>query len=94
MTIHEINHKPDRHTKTAIIHLDYDEIRDIANMLCSITKQQEYQTEGYNTLHRDFFLLFEIVKNGCIDGVTCEHLYNLHKKIKENKPMKDTRSNI
>ena len=92
MTIQEINHKPDRNTKNAIIHLDYDEIRDIANLLCSITKQTEYQTEGYKTLHRDFFLLFEIVKNGCVDGFTCEHLYTLHQKIQENKPIKDTRA--
>ena len=57
MTINEINHKPDRHTKNATIHLDYDEIRDLANMLCTVVnKQKEFQTEGYKTLHRDFFL--------------------------------------
>ena len=92
MTINEIIHKPDRNTKNATIYLDYDEIRDIANMLCSVTKQNEYQTESYKKLHRDFFLLFELVKNGCIDGFTCEHLFQLDKKINEGKIIKDTRA--
>ena len=91
MTINEIIHKPDRNTKNATIHLDYDEIRDIANMLCSVTKQNEYQTENYKTLHRDFFLLFELVKNGCIDGFTCEHLSLLNKQINDSKVIKDTK---
>ena len=91
MIIHEIIHKPDRQTKTATIHLNYDEIRDIANMLCSITKQPDYQTEGYKTLHRDFFWLFEIVKNGLVDGFTCEHLYKLNQKIHDDKLVKNTR---
>ena len=83
MTIHELNQKPDIGIKNATICLDCDEIRDIANMLCSVVKhQQEFQTEGYKTLHRDFFFLFEIVKNGCIDGFTCEHLAKLNKAIK------------
>lgn len=81
MTIHEIKHEPDRSIKSAIIHLDYDEIKDIGNLLCTIRDNKECQTQNYKKLRRDFFFLFEIVKNGCIDGFTWEHLYKLNQDI-------------
>lgn len=88
MTIQEIIHQPDRNIKSATIHLNYDEIRDLSNMLVQISKEDNFKTKGYQTLRRDFFLLFELVKNGCIDGWTCTKLYDLHKNIMSDK--KDT----
>lgn len=63
MTINGINSLPG--TKHATITLDYDEIRDISNMMC------KYKVNG--KLRADMFLLFEIVKNGCLDRFSLEH---------------------
>lgn len=59
----------DSNSKTATVSLTCAEIRDIVNMMC---------TTGYNgRLHAEFFLLFEIVKNGGADSFTAEHFNEL-----------------
>lgn len=80
MTIHEINHKPNIAVKNATVTLHYEEIRDISNLLCEIDKIRPLnKTEA--KLHRDMFFLFEMVKNGCIDSFTVEHLGELQDKM-------------
>lgn len=71
MTINQINSQVG--AKHATITLDYDEIRDISNMMC------KYKVNG--KLRADMFLLFEIVKNGCLDRFSLEHAL----EIKDNK---------
>lgn len=73
MTIHNITHNPQYHIKKATITLSYEEIRDIANLLYEASKDENTHSEQH-ILNRDFFLLFELVKNGCIDSFTIEHL--------------------
>ena len=82
MTIHEIVHNPNQSIKNATVTLNYEEIRDIANLLCEIDKiRQLSKTEA--KLHRDMFFLFEVVKNGCIDSLTVEHLGKLQDKMED-----------
>lgn len=69
MTIEKIEHNPG--ASKATVTLNYKDIRDINNALC--------KDENISELHRYFFLLFEIVKNGCIDRFTIEHLSELLK---------------
>jgi hypothetical protein len=82
MTIHNITHNPQYHIKKATITLSYEEIRDIANMLYEATKNENTCSEQH-ILNRDFFLLFELVKNGCIDSFTVEHLNEIQERSKE-----------
>lgn len=63
MTINQINSEVG--AKHATITLDYDEIRNISNMMC------KYNVNG--KLRADMFLLFEIVKNGGLDKYSLEH---------------------
>ena len=65
MTIREIIHNPECATKQATVTLDYDEIRDISNLLC--------KSKVTGKLRSDMFLLFELVKNGCWDRYTLKH---------------------
>ena len=82
MTIHEINHKPNFAIKNATVTLNYEEIRDISNLLCDIDKIRPLSnTEA--KLHRDMFFLFDVVKNGCIDNFTVEHLGELQRKMED-----------
>lgn len=81
MTIHNITHNPKYGIKTATVTLEYNEIRDIANVLYQDTKDEETRSEKH-ILHRDFFLLFELVKNGCIDGFTVETLNKIQEQAK------------
>ena len=67
MRIEKIEHNPG--SSKATVTLDYGDIRDINNALCGAGNISE--------LRRSFFLLFEIVKNGCIDRFTVEHLSEL-----------------
>jgi len=65
MTILNIDHE----AKRAVVSLSYGDIRDINSLLCE---------SGYvYDLRRSFFLLFELVKNGCIDRFSVEHLAEL-----------------
>lgn len=65
MTINNIDY--DR--KSAKVTLQYNEIRDINALL--------FESGNISGLRRSFFLLFELVKNGCIDRFTIEHLREL-----------------
>ena len=65
MTIINIDHDK----KRATIALQYNDIRDINTLLC--------ESGNISELRRSFFLLFELVKNGCIDRFTVEHLGEL-----------------
>ena len=65
MTIINIDHDK----KRATIALQYNDIRDINALLC--------ESGNVSDLRRSFFLLFELVKNGCIDRFTVEHLGEL-----------------
>lgn len=82
MTIHNIEHNPTYKVKKATITLWYDEIKNIANLLSQATKEENTRSEMH-ILNRDFFLLFELVKNGCIDGFTVRHLNEIQQKAKE-----------
>lgn len=82
MTIYNITHNPKYGVKEATVTLRYEEVRDIANMLYEATKDGATRSEKH-ILHRDFFLLFELVKNGCIDGFTVETLNKIQEQAKE-----------
>lgn len=78
MTIESM--KPQTGFKYATVTLNYEEIRDISNLLCDIDKIRPLsKTEA--KLHRDMFFLFEVVKNGCIDSFTVKHLGELQDKM-------------
>lgn len=80
MTIESIKHRTDFNNAT--VTLNYEEIRDISNLLCEIDKIRPLsKTEA--KLHRDTFFLFEVVRNGCIDSFTIEHLKELQDKMEE-----------
>jgi hypothetical protein len=84
MTIHNITHNPQYHVKKATITLSYEEIRDIANLLYEASKDENTHSEQH-ILNRDFFLLFELVKNGCIDSFTVEHLNEIQKQSEKTE---------
>ena len=65
MTIINIDHDK----KKATVALQYNDIRDINTLLC--------EAGNISDLRRSFFLLFELVKNGCVDRFTVEHLGEL-----------------
>lgn len=65
----------DNQNKRATIELNCKEIRDIANLMCN--------NHYHGKLHAEFFLLFELVKNGCIDGFTVEELFKLFNEDQE-----------
>lgn len=67
MTIEKIDHSPG--VSKATVTLNYGEIRDINAAL--------YTEGNISELRRGFFLVFELVKNGCIDRFTIEHLSEL-----------------
>lgn len=48
-------------------------------MLYEASKDENTRSEQL-ILNRDFFLLFELVKNGCIDSFTVEHLNEIQKQ--------------
>lgn len=80
MTIESM--KPQTGFKYATVTLRYEEIRDIANLLCEVNKIRPLsKTEA--KLHRDMFFLFDVVKNGCIDDFTVKHLGELQNLIEE-----------
>lgn len=82
MTIRKIEHDLQGNNRRATITLDVEQIMYISNALCSAVKD-ENASESLIELHRDMFLLFEIVKNGCIDSFTVEHLAKLQQRIEE-----------
>lgn len=84
MTIHNIEHNLQGNNRRATITLDVEQIMYISNALCDAVKD-ENAPETLLELKRDMFLLFEIVKNGCIDSFTVEHLATLQQRIQEKQ---------
>ena len=84
MTIHKIEHDMESKIRKATVTLNVEQIMYIANALNKYIKE-EHNTENLLELHRDIYLLFEIVKNGCIDSVTVEYLQKCQKMIEENR---------
>lgn len=84
MTIHKIEHDLQGNNRRATITLDVEQIMYISNALCDSVKD-ENAPETLLELKRDMFLLFEIVKNGCIDSFTVEHLATLQQRIQEKR---------
>lgn len=74
MTILDIQHYP---SNEATIKLTYKELLD----LCNILNKHAFNSE----LHQNFFLIFELVKNGNIDGFTIAELHKIAKDIYDNK---------
>lgn len=75
MLIREINHYPERGTKSATVELTYDEILDISRALHSTDCKTRTR----------WFYLFEIVKNGCLDRFAIEKLYEFTHPEEEDK---------
>ena len=85
MTINNIKRDDSLKIREATITLNCEEIQNIANMLVAAVKLDENASRPImHTLNRDFYLLFELVKNGCIDGVTVEYLEKIQEKINKN----------
>lgn len=82
MTIHKIEHDLQGNNRRATITLDVEQIMYVSNALCNAVKN-ENASETLLELKRDMFLLFEIVKNGCIDSFTVEHLAEFQQRIAE-----------
>ena len=82
MTVHRIEHNLERNIRKATITLNVEQLMYITNALNKYIKE-EHNTENLLELHRDMYLLFSLVKDGCIDCVTVEHLQELQNKIKE-----------
>lgn len=84
MTIHKIEHDLKSNRRNATVSLNVEQIMYIANALNKYIKDERL-SETLLELHRDFFLLFEVVKNGCIDSFTVEHLGKCQQMIEEFK---------
>ena len=82
MTIHKIEHDMECNRRKATITLSVEQVMHISNALYGYMKE-EHPTEALLELKRDFFLLFELVKNGCIDSFTVEQLCKYQQKIEE-----------
>lgn len=82
MTVHRIEHNMENNRRKATITLNVEQLMYITNALNKYIKE-EYNTENLLELHRDMYLLFSLVKDGCIDSFTIEHLHELQQKIEE-----------
>lgn len=87
MTIHNIEHNDNYNEKKATVTLNISELQTIANLLCQATKGDTANTTMHS-LHRDFYLVFELASQGCIDGVTVEYLGKLQERIKNSEDKK------
>ena len=82
MTVHKIEHDMGRNIRKATLTLNVEQLMYIANALNKYVKE-EYNTESLLELHRDMYLLHSLVKDGCIDSVTVEHLHELQNRIED-----------
>ena len=80
MTVHKIEHDLGRNIRKATVTLNVEQLMYITNALNKYIKE-EHNTENLLELHRDMYLLFSLVKDGCIDSVTIEHLHELQNRI-------------
>lgn len=83
MTINKLN--CEANFKSAAITLNYDELRDIANGLYELSKLDVERSADFHKIHRDMTFLFDIVKNGCIDGFSVRQLTQLHEKFDSSR---------
>lgn len=65
MIIKELN--SEQRGKGATVYLDYDEIVQISNILCDVSSNYE-SNDGdlFNKLHKDFYLLHCLTKDGVL----------------------------
>lgn len=76
MQIREIIHDPKYNVKCATVTLDYDELRDLSNVLCDIEKDESWtKRPSYWKVRRNIYWLFDLVKNGCVDDWSVERSY-------------------
>ena len=80
MTVYRIEHDWERNIRKATVTLNVEQLMYITNALNKYTKE-EHNSENLLELHRDMYLLFSLVKDGCIDSVTVEHLHELQNRI-------------
>ena len=80
MTVHKIEHDLGRNIRKATVTLNVEQLMYITNALNKYIKE-EYNTENLLELHRDMYLLFSLVKDGCIDSVTVNYLNELQQRI-------------
>ena len=83
MTINKIEHNLQGNPRNATIPLDVEEIMYISNALYQAVKSTENPSPAMLETKRDIYLLFELVKNGCIDSFVVEYLNKCQEKIKE-----------
>lgn len=84
MIINELN--SNKNSKSAIVSLDYNEIRDLSNILYEITKDDE-KLKRYGYLERSLSVLFDLVKNGTVDSRIVENYMeslSRERRLKEN----------
>lgn len=80
MIINELNHKPDLKIKNATVTLNYEEIRDIANGLFYLLKDDEKfkpnqsEKDSFAQTKRKFDMLFDLIKYGCVTDFTLSHI--------------------
>lgn len=90
MIIKEIIHKPEWKTKSAIVELGYDELRDIANACYEESKKNDNSKDvSFMKTYRNMFFLFDLVKNGCIDGATISVLSKIQAQIQKAEKEND-----
>ena len=68
----------------ATVKLNYNELRDLANILCEIERVGDWaDKETYWKLRRDLHLLFDLVGNSSIDDWIFEVGYEMTQKMKK-----------
>ena len=85
MTINKIEHDFPHGPRKETITLDVEEIMYISNALCQSVKVVENPNSSMLEIKRDVYLLFELVKNGCLDSVAIEILGEHQAKINETE---------
>lgn len=90
MTIKEIIHNPERGIKYATVTLNYDELRDLSNVLCDIEKDENWiKRPSYWKVRRNIHWLFDLVKNGCVDDWSVYTSYDFVQREEAAKAKQD-----
>lgn len=55
----------EQRVKGATVYLDYDEITQISNILCDVSNDHK-SNDDFNKLHKDFYLLHYLTKDGIL----------------------------
>ena len=71
MTIKELS--SEKNNKSVTIHMDYEDVRDVANALYYLTSGKE-PDEDYSKIAAKFALLFDLVKFGMAQPHTVKRL--------------------